>query len=80
MYSALVHEADREQMSVLEVSVGVGLAFFNAARHVGRQHVLDPYKEDLQPVHDEGFGAYARRVGRTVRRGGRTTLRPEADR
>ena len=26
-------------MSVLEVSVGMGLAFFNAARHVGRQHV-----------------------------------------
>ena len=64
VYSALVHEADREQMSVLEISVGVGLAFFNAARHVGRQHVLDPYKKDLQPVHDEGFGAYARRVGR----------------
>ena len=64
VYSALVHEADREQKSILEVSVGVGLAFFNAARHVGRQHVLDPYKEDLQPVRDEGFGAYARRVGR----------------
>jgi len=64
VYSALVHEADREQKSVLEVSVGVGLAFFNAARSVGRQHVLDPYKDDLQPVRDEGFGAYARRVGR----------------
>ena len=64
VYSALVREADREQKSLLEVSVGMGLAFFNAARHVGRQHLLDPYKEDLQPVHDEGFGAYARRVGR----------------
>src|ERR671918_2370548 len=64
VYSALVREADREQRSVLEVSVGMGLAFFNAARHVGRQHVLDPYTEDLKPVRDEGFGAYALRVGR----------------
>jgi hypothetical protein len=64
VYSALVHEADREQKSMLEVSVGMGLAFFNAARHVGRQHLLDPYKEDLKPVRDEGFAAYALRVGR----------------
>src|ERR671918_387430 len=47
-----------------EDAVGMGLAFFNAARHVGRQHVLDPYTEDLKPVRDEGFGAYALRVGR----------------
>ena len=40
----------------------MGLAFFNAARKVGRQHVLDPYTEDLRPVRDEGFGAYAARV------------------
>jgi aconitate hydratase len=64
VYSALVAEADREQRSLLEVSLGAGIAFFNAARHVGRQHVLDPYTEDLQPVRDEGFGGYARRVGR----------------
>jgi aconitate hydratase len=64
VYTSLVQEAEREQMSVLEVSVGMGLAFFNAARHVGRQHVLDPYSEDLKPVRDEGFGAYALRVGR----------------
>ena len=50
--------------SLLEVSVGIGLAFFNSARHVGRQHLLDPYREDLRPVRDEGFGAYARRVSR----------------
>ena len=41
----------------------MGLAFFNSARKVGRQHVLDPYTEDLRPVRDEGFAAYARRVG-----------------
>ena len=49
---------------LLEVSTGVGIAFFNSARHVGRQHVLDPYGEDLQPLRDEGFGAYAARVSR----------------
>ncbi len=63
MYQGLVAEADREQRSLLEVSVGIGLAFFNSARKVGRQHVLDPYTEDLRPVRDEGFAAYARRVG-----------------
>ncbi len=64
VYAALQQEAARERQSVLEISVGIGIAFFNSARHVGRQHVLDPYTEDLQPVRDEGFGAYARRVGR----------------
>ena len=64
VYSALVHEADRERKSLLEVSVGMGLAFFNSARKVGRQHLLDPYTEDLRPVRDEGFAQYALRVGR----------------
>ncbi len=64
VYQGLLAEADREQRSLLEVSVGIGLAFFNSARKVGRQHVLDPYTEDLRPVRDEGFAAYARRVGR----------------
>jgi aconitate hydratase len=70
VYSTLVHEADREERSLLEVSVGMGLAFFNAARHVGRQHVLDPYKEDLRPVRNEG---YAQAVGRLFD-AGRSTL------
>jgi aconitate hydratase len=64
VYQGLVAEADREQRSLLEVSLGIGIAFFNSARKVGRQHLLDPYTEDLQPVRDEGFAAYARRVGR----------------
>lgn len=68
VYRALVDEADREQRSVLEVSVGMGLAFVNSARKVGREHVLDPYTEDLQPVRAEGFAAYARRVGRPYAR------------
>ncbi|HSI97319.1 MAG TPA: aconitate hydratase AcnA, partial [Gaiellaceae bacterium] len=42
----------------------MGIAFFNSARKVGRQHVLDPYSEDLRPLRDEGFASYARRIGR----------------
>ena len=64
LYDALRAEAVRERRSLLEVSTGVGIAFFNSARKVGRQHVLDPYTEDLRPVRDEGFGAYAARVAR----------------
>jgi hypothetical protein len=63
-YAGLVDEAEREKRSLLEVSVGIGLAFFNSARKVGRQHVLDPYSEDLRPLRDEGFAGYASRVGR----------------
>jgi hypothetical protein len=64
LYDGLRAEAVRERRSLLEVSTGVGIAFFNSARKVGRQHVLDPYNEDLKPVRDEGFGAYAARVAR----------------
>ncbi len=64
VYQGLVAEADREKRSLLEVSVGMGIAFFNSARKVGRQHVLDPYTDDLRPVRDEGFAAYAWRVGK----------------
>ena len=64
VYAGLREAARRERTSILEVSVGIGLAFFNSARHVGRQHLLDPYREDLRPVSHEGFAAYARRVSR----------------
>ena len=64
LYAGLLEAARRERRSVLEVSVGIGLAFFNSARHVGRQHLLDPYREDLRPVAEEGLGAYARRVSK----------------
>ena len=64
LFDGLRETARREERSLLEVSVGIGLAFFNSARHVGRQHVLDPYREDLRPVRDEGFAAYAARVSR----------------
>ena len=64
VFAGLREASRREGTSLLEVSVGVGLAFFNSARHVGRQHVLDPYREDLAPVRDEGLGTYACRVSR----------------
>jgi hypothetical protein len=64
VYEGLRETARRERRSLLEVSAGVGIAFFNSARHVGRQHLLDPYTEDLRPVRDEGFAAYAARVSR----------------
>jgi hypothetical protein len=62
LYDGLRAAAAGERSSLLEVSSGIGIAFFNSARHVGRQHLLDPYTEDLRPLRDEGFGAYATRV------------------
>ncbi len=64
VFAGLREAAFRERTSLLAVSVGLGLAFFNSARHVGRQHLLDPYREDLRPVRNEGLAAYARRVSR----------------
>ena len=78
LFDGLRAEAVRERRSLLEVSTGVGIAFFNSARHVGRQHVLDPYGEDLKPLRDEGFGAYAARVARPYGVGRRAALRPRA--
>jgi hypothetical protein len=63
-FEGLRRTAARERRTLLEVSVGIGIAFFNSARHIGRQHVLDPYAEDLAPVRNEGFGSYATRVSR----------------
>jgi hypothetical protein len=64
LLAGLRRTAAEERRTLLEVSVGVGLAFFNSARHVGRQHLLDPYRDDLSPVKREGFGAYAARVSK----------------
>jgi hypothetical protein len=64
VYQAIRHAAAREGTNIFDVSLGVGFAFFNSARHVGRQHLLDPYTQDLKPLRDEGLGAYARRVSR----------------
>ena len=67
MYSALRSAADREERSLLEVSSGVGLAFLTSARKVSDTHVVAPYREDWQPLRDEGFAAYAGRVGKPYR-------------
>jgi hypothetical protein len=72
LFAGLRNEAVRERRSILEVSTGVGLAFVVSARSVGNRHVTVPYQEDWQPLRDEGFAAYLRRVsgpyGRAVAR------------
>jgi len=67
LYEGLVRQARAENRSLLAVSSGIGLAFVNSAQHVGRDHVWVPYREDWQPLRQEGFGAYARRVARPYR-------------
>ena len=67
VYSALRRAAETEDRSLLEVSSGMGLAFLTSARKVSDAHVVAPYREDWQPLRDEGFGAYARRVGNPYR-------------
>jgi hypothetical protein len=64
VYEGLKLEAARENRSLLEVSSGIGLAFLLSAKNVSRTHLVTPYREDWQPVRDEGFAAYATRVGR----------------
>ncbi len=62
LFTGLRNEAARERRSMLEVSTGIGLAFVVSARSVGARHVAVPYQEDWQPLRNEGFAAYARRV------------------
>jgi hypothetical protein len=64
LFRGLRRTAEREQRPLLEVSVGVGLAFLTSARKVGGEHVVAPYREDWRPVRREGFASYARRVAR----------------
>jgi hypothetical protein len=62
LFTGLRREAERERRSLLEVSTGIGLAFVVSARAVGRRELAVPYREDWQPLREEGFAAYARRV------------------
>jgi hypothetical protein len=62
LYQGLQRTAARERQSLLEVSAGMGLAFLTSARHVSREHIIVPYREDWQPLRREGFAAYARRT------------------
>jgi len=63
LYQGLQEEAVRERGSLLEVSVGMGMAFLLSARNVTNTHLAIPYREDWAPLRREGFAAYARRVG-----------------
>jgi hypothetical protein len=63
LYQGLREEAARERGSLLEVSVGMGMAFLLSARSVANTHLAIPYREDWAPLRREGFAAYARRVG-----------------
>jgi hypothetical protein len=63
LYRGLREEAARERGSLLEVSVGMGMAFLLSAKTVTNTHLAIPYREDWAPLRTEGFAAYARRVG-----------------
>ena len=67
LFDGLVQASRLEGRSLLEVSSGVGLAFLVSARNVGRDHLATPYRQDWAPLRQEGFGAYAARVGRPYR-------------
>jgi hypothetical protein len=62
LYHGLRAEAARERGSLLEVSVGMGMAFLLSAKGVAGEHLAVPYREDWAPLRREGFAAYARRV------------------
>jgi hypothetical protein len=63
LYQGLRAEAARERGTLLEVSVGMGMAFLLSARNVTNTHLAIPYREDWAPLRREGFAAYARRIG-----------------
>ena len=63
VYRGLRIQSAREGRSVLEVSSGIGLAFLLSAQNVSRAHLVAPYREDWTPLREEGFAAYATRVG-----------------
>ena len=62
LFRGLRAQAARERRPLLEVSVGMGMAFLTSARTVADRHLAVPYREDWAPLRREGFAAYARRV------------------
>ena len=78
LYNGLVSAARAENRSLLEVSSGIGLAFVNSAQHAGRDHVWVPYREDWEPLRDEGFAAYAARISKPYRDAVGAHFDPEA--
>jgi hypothetical protein len=53
------------------------MAFVTSARKLSDKHVAVPYREDWQPVRDEGFAAYARRVSRPYGEAAASHFHPE---
>jgi hypothetical protein len=53
------------------------MAFVISARNVSSEHVAVPYQEDWQPVRDEGFATYARRVSRPYGEAAASHFHPE---
>jgi hypothetical protein len=62
LFRGLRAQAARERRPLLEVSVGMGMAFLTSARTVADRHLAVPYREDWAPLRREGFASYARRV------------------
>jgi hypothetical protein len=77
LYDGLRRTAAAEDRSLLEVSQGIGMAFVTSARKVSGKHVAAPYREDWQPVRDEGFAAYAQRVSRPYGEAAASHFHPE---
>jgi len=77
LYDGLRRTAAAEDRSLLEVSQGIGMAFVTSARRVSSKHVATPYREDWQPVRDEGFAAYAQRVSRPYGEAAASHFHPE---
>lgn len=77
LYRGLREEAARERGSLLEVSVGMGMAFLLSAKTVAGRDVVVPYREDWAPLRTEGFVAYARRVGAPYARAATGHFDPE---
>ena len=77
LYDGLRRTAAAEDRPLLEVSQGIGMAFVTSARKVSRTHIAMPYREDWQPVRDEGFAAYACRVSRPYGEAAASHFQPE---
>ena len=67
LYAGLRRTAARERRPLLDVSTQIGLAVALSARNIGREHVVTPYREDWEPLLEEGLAAYSRRVARPYR-------------
>jgi hypothetical protein len=77
LYDGLRRTAAAEDRSLLEISQGIGMAFVTSARTISDRHVKVPYREDWEPLHDEGFAAYARRVSRPYGEAAASHLDPD---